>query len=179
MDIPVIAIVFAVKMIYKVKLKDCRLLSAQKRENEKKKYDKIKRIPALYTEYVRKNKEKYKRRKQEGKVVNIHNLPPRAQKALKKKWKEESKKAYLRRKESSKRKAAIQRYIDGNSPPESDMDEVALQNVNDNQDEPERPAGVPRCSRSDIPRTSVACSPMSDLNLATKQGNCFIAKFKC
>ncbi|KAL4721369.1 hypothetical protein ACJJTC_019402, partial [Scirpophaga incertulas] len=42
------------------------------------------------------------------------------------------------------------------------MDEVALQNVNDlNQDEPERPACVPRCSRSDIPQTSVACSPMS------------------
>ncbi|KAL4721481.1 hypothetical protein ACJJTC_004993 [Scirpophaga incertulas] len=126
-------------------------LLAQKRENEKKRYDKIKRNPALYAEYVRKNKEKYKRRKQEGKVVNIHNLPPRAQRALRKKWKEESKKAYLRRKESSKRKAAIQRYIDGNSPPESEMDEVALQNVNDlNQDEPERPACVPRCSRSDI-----------------------------
>ncbi|KAL4720001.1 hypothetical protein ACJJTC_002381 [Scirpophaga incertulas] len=42
------------------------------------------------------------------------------------------------------------------------MDEVALQNVNDlNQDEPERPACVPRGSRSDIPQTSVACSPMS------------------
>lgn len=61
---------------------------AQKRENEKKRYEKIMRNPELYAEYKRKNKEKYQRRKREGKVVTINNLPPREQRNKRKKDRE-------------------------------------------------------------------------------------------
>lgn len=139
----------------KKKVKTREELLARKRENEKKRYLNIKKNPQLYAESKRKSKEKYEKKKREGKIKNIRNLPPREQRALKKKWRDQSKKAYQLRKE---KKAAIQIYMTSNSPPNSDIEEAALQNFGNLR--PNEPENLPGCSRS-VPQVQQPCSPMS------------------
>lgn len=108
---------------------------ARKREMERKRYEKIKNNPELYAEYKEKNKAKYRKRKDEGKVKSVNNLTPRDQKMLRKKWREAAKKSYQRKKEE---KARIQRFIDCNSPPSSDIENIDIDNMDETMDRGDR-----------------------------------------
>ncbi|CAG4981737.1 unnamed protein product [Colias eurytheme] len=101
---------------------------ARKRELEKRRYEKIKNNPELYAKYKEKNKAKYQKRKNEGKVLSINNLTQRDQKMLRRKWREEAKKSYQRKKEEKER---IQRFMDCNSPPTSDIENIDVNNIHD------------------------------------------------
>lgn len=65
---------------------------AQQRQCKKRKYLEIKNDPELLAIEQEKRRNKYKKRKEEGKIKSIKERTPRAQREQRKKWKENSKK---------------------------------------------------------------------------------------
>ncbi|XP_026724527.1 uncharacterized protein LOC113497006 [Trichoplusia ni] len=117
---------------------------ARKRELERKRYEKIKNNPDLYAKYKERNKEKYEKRKKEGKVTSIDKLPARDQRMLRKKWREDAKKSYQRKKEA---KARIQLFLECNSPPSSDIENINPENIGGSNGNYPESLGKSECGR--------------------------------
>lgn len=63
----------------------------QQRLCKRRKYLEIKNDPELLAIEQEKRRNKYQKRKEEGKIKSIKERPPRAQREQRKKWKENSK----------------------------------------------------------------------------------------
>ncbi|VEN35312.1 unnamed protein product [Callosobruchus maculatus] len=84
----------------------------QVKQNMRKMRAKIKSDPEKYEEYKRKERERYKKRKAEGKIQKISDLPERQQRAKRKIWRASAKKY-----RDSRRR--IQDFLVADSPPPS------------------------------------------------------------
>lgn len=112
----------------------------RKRELEKKRYQKIKGDPILYAQYQQNNKAKYEKRKAEKKVVSINEMTPRAKRAQRKKWRDAFNAHYKRKKEA---KAATMRFVEVNSPPDSEAEENNAHRIDRDSTSPSILASTP------------------------------------
>lgn len=78
--------------------------------------EKVKNDPALYEEHKKKERERYKARKEAGKIKSIEDLSEREQRNVRKQWRERSKRSYHARKNSANMERTIQEYTPPSTP---------------------------------------------------------------
>lgn len=96
-------------------------LLAKKRAAEKARRDKIKLNPEAHAQYKEKERQRYKKRKEDKKLVQINDLTPRQQRNQRRKWKINSKNF----REKQKQKTLLQKKLVESTPPDSDFDDEA------------------------------------------------------
>lgn len=103
----------------KAKKKTTEEKLAQAREHKRKKYLEIKNDPEKYAIQKEKERQRYKKRKEQKKIKNVGDMKPREKRLQRKKWKENTKRHF----EKKKKQRAIQQMLIDNSPPSSDREE--------------------------------------------------------
>lgn len=98
-----------------------------KRESEQRRRDRIKENPELYEEMKRKERDRYYRRKQEGKIKIVSDLTDREKRAQRKNWVQKKRKS----REKMKNQRKLQEHLLNATPPESgdnDSEIIGIQN---------------------------------------------------
>ncbi|KAF9405866.1 hypothetical protein HW555_013571, partial [Spodoptera exigua] len=111
-------------------------LLAKKRAAEKARRDKIKLNPEAHAQYKDKERQRYKKRKEDKKLVQINDLTPRQQRNQRRKWKINSKNF----REKQKQKTLLQKKLAESTPPDSDFDDEPSFNLAQSSNTPSNPA---------------------------------------
>ncbi|XP_077468161.1 uncharacterized protein LOC144083876 [Stigmatopora argus] len=97
--------------------------------------EKIKNYPGAYHKYLEKERERYQKRKAQGKIPNIHKLSEREQRQLRRKWK------LNQRKQRSKKFQQLEEDLPSTPPPSPDADEFGEPQPGPSQPSTQKKAG--------------------------------------
>ncbi|XP_077443960.1 uncharacterized protein LOC144064930 [Stigmatopora argus] len=97
--------------------------------------EKIKNDPGAYHKYLEKERERYQKRKAQGKIPNIHKLSEREQRQLRRKWK------LNQRKQRSKKFQQLEEDLPSTPPPSPDADEFGEPQPGPSQPSTQKKAG--------------------------------------
>lgn len=79
--------------------------------------ERIKNDPAMYEEYKKKERERYKARKEAGKIKSVQELSERERRNIRKRWRQRSKRSYDARKNQEKNRENMEMRIREYTPP--------------------------------------------------------------
>jgi hypothetical protein len=79
-------------------------------ERARRHREKLKQNPALYSEYLRKEHERYERRKEEGSIKLVHDMTNREKRHARKSWRQ-------RKQRQKEKQTSLNRHLNDTPPP--------------------------------------------------------------